>query len=82
MTKTEILDRVAVKRRAQRSLAKALEGKSPEEQTETLQRLAARAPNRTKADTSPPCRPSHFMERETGFEPATLSLGRGRSRKK
>jgi hypothetical protein len=44
MTKTETLDCVAVKRRAQRSLAKALEGKSPEEQTETLQRLAARTP--------------------------------------
>jgi hypothetical protein len=44
MTKTETLDCVAVKRRAQRSLAKALAGKSPEEQTEMLQRLAARAP--------------------------------------
>ena len=44
MTKTETLDCVAVKRRAQRSLAKALAGKSPEEQTETLQRLAAGAP--------------------------------------
>ena len=41
MTKAETLDCVAVNRRAQRSLAKELAGQSPEEQTETLQRLAA-----------------------------------------
>jgi len=44
MTKAETLDCVAVKRRAQRTLAKELAGQSPEEQTETLQRLAAREP--------------------------------------
>lgn len=44
MTEAETLDCVAVKRRAQRSLVKELSGKSPEEQTEALQRLAARAP--------------------------------------
>ena len=44
MTKRESLDCVAVKRRAQRALAKALAGKSPDEQTETLHRLAAQIP--------------------------------------
>ena len=44
MTKPEHLDCVAVKRRAQRSLAKALAGKSPDEQAEILHRLAARVP--------------------------------------
>ena len=44
MTKPESLDCVAVKRRAQRALAKALAGKSPDEQAETLHRLAAQAP--------------------------------------
>lgn len=41
--KRESLDCVAVKRRAQRPLAKALAGKSPDEQVETLQRLAAKS---------------------------------------
>jgi hypothetical protein len=44
MTKRETLDCVAVKRRAQQPLAKALAGKSPDEQAETLHRLAAQAP--------------------------------------
>jgi hypothetical protein len=44
MTKPETLDCVAMKRRAQRSLAKALAGKSPEMQVETLHRLAAKSP--------------------------------------
>jgi hypothetical protein len=38
--KPDSVDCVAVKRRAQRPLAKALVGKSPDEQVETLQRLA------------------------------------------
>ncbi len=42
--KPETIDCVAVKRRAQRQLAKALAGKSPDEQAETLHRLAAQAP--------------------------------------
>lgn len=42
--KRETIDCVAVKRRAQRSLAKALAGKSPHEQAETLRRLAAHSP--------------------------------------
>ena len=42
--KLETLDCVAVKRRAQRALAKALAGKSPTEQAETIHRLAARTP--------------------------------------
>lgn len=41
--KRESLDCVAVKRRAQQPLAKALAGKSPDEQVETLQRLAAKS---------------------------------------
>jgi hypothetical protein len=44
MTKTENLDCVEVKRRAQRELAKALAGQSPEEQAETVHRLAAQSP--------------------------------------
>ncbi len=44
MTKPESLDCVAVKRRAQRALAKALAGKSPDEQAKILRRLAAQAP--------------------------------------
>lgn len=44
MTKPERLDCVAVKRRAQRALAKALAGKSPDEQAQILHRLAAQAP--------------------------------------
>jgi len=43
MTKAKTLDCVAVKRRAQRPLAKALAGKSPDEQVELLHRLAAQA---------------------------------------
>jgi hypothetical protein len=42
--KPETLNCVAVKRRAQRGLAKALAGKSPGEQVETLHRLAMQAP--------------------------------------
>lgn len=44
MTKPETLDCVAMKRRAQRPLARALAGKSPEAQLETLRRLAAKSP--------------------------------------
>lgn len=44
MTKPESLDCVSVKRRAQRALAKALAGKSPDEQAKILRRLAAQAP--------------------------------------
>lgn len=42
--KPETIDCVAVKRRAQRQLARALAGKSPDEQAETLRCLAAQAP--------------------------------------
>lgn len=42
--KPESLDCVAVKRRAQQPLAKALAGKSPAAQVETLRRLAAKSP--------------------------------------
>jgi hypothetical protein len=42
--KPETLGCVAVKRRAQRPLAKALAGKSPDEQVEMLHRLAAKTP--------------------------------------
>ena len=42
--KPETIDCVAVKRRAQRPLAKALAGKSPDEQTEILHQLAGQMP--------------------------------------
>lgn len=42
--KPETIDCVDVKRRAQRQLAKALAGKTPEQQVETLRRLAAQDP--------------------------------------
>lgn len=44
MTRPDAFDCVAAKRRAQHALAKALAGKSPEEQVEVLQRMAARTP--------------------------------------
>lgn len=43
MAKPETFDCVAMKRSAQRSLAKALAGKSPAMQVETLHRLAAKS---------------------------------------
>lgn len=42
--KPETIDCVEVKRRAQRKLAKALAGKTPEEQVQTLRRMAAQDP--------------------------------------
>jgi hypothetical protein len=42
--KPETIDCVEVKRRAQRKLAKTLAGKTPEEQVETLRRMAAQSP--------------------------------------
>jgi len=42
--KPDTFDCLAVKRHAQRALAKALAGKSPTEQAETIHRLAARTP--------------------------------------
>ena len=42
--KPETLDCIEVKRRAQRGLAKALAGKAPEEQVETLRRMADQSP--------------------------------------
>jgi len=42
--KPETIDCVAVKRSAQRALAKALAGQSPAEQAETLHRLAGQTP--------------------------------------
>ena len=44
MTRPDAFDCVATKRRAQRALANALAGKSPAEQVEILQRMAARTP--------------------------------------
>jgi len=71
MTKRKTLDCVAVKRRAQRALAKALAGKSPDEQTETLRRLAAQSPlwkSLAKARTARPPRTArgHGTRRSTG----------------
>jgi hypothetical protein len=51
-TKSDTLDCIAVKRRAQRKLAQALAGKTPEEQVETLRRMAAQDP-RWKQLTKP-----------------------------
>ncbi len=56
MTKTESLDCVAVKRRAQRALVKALTGKSPEEQADLIHRLAARTPLWQSLTKGPPRR--------------------------
>jgi hypothetical protein len=67
--KPETLDCVAVKRRAQRSLAKALAGKSPDEQAKVLHRLAAQAPlwkSLAKARTERPARVAHARRRSVG----------------
>jgi hypothetical protein len=64
--KPEHFDCVAVKRRAQRSLAKALAGKSPAEQVDTLHRLAERAPlwkSLPKARTERPARAARTERR-------------------
>ena len=71
MTKPETLDCVAVKRRAQRGLAKALAGKSPDEQAKTLHRLAAQSPLWKELSKAPAQRPSkavraHSKRRSTG----------------
>jgi hypothetical protein len=67
--KPERLDCVAVKRRAQRALTQALAGKSPDEQVETLHRLAANAPlwrslAKTRREGSP--RRERAKRRSTG----------------
>jgi hypothetical protein len=69
--KPETLDCVAVKRRAQRQLTKALAGKSPDEQAETLHRLAAQAPlwkslARAPAERPPKAMRTHGKRRSTG----------------
>jgi hypothetical protein len=64
--KPETLDCVAVKRRAQRALAKALAGKSPTEQAETIHRLAANTPlwkSLAKARTERPTRAVRTREK-------------------
>jgi hypothetical protein len=71
MTKRETLDCVAVKRRAQRPLAKALAGKSPDEQAEILHRLAVQAPlwkelSKARAVRPPRAARGHGKRRSTG----------------
>ena len=71
MTKRETLDCVAVKQRAQRPLAKALAGKSPDEQAEILHRLAAQAPlwkelSQARAERPPKAVRAHDKKRSTG----------------
>jgi len=71
MTKPESLDCVAVKRRAQQPLAKALAGKSPDEQAEILHRLAAQAPlwrslAKARAEQPPKAVRAHNKKRSTG----------------
>lgn len=69
MTKLERFDCVAVKRRAQRALVKALAGKSPGEQAKILHRLAAQAPlwkELSKARANRPPRAARGKRRSTG----------------
>ena len=69
MTKPERLDCVAVKRRAQRALAKALAGRSPDEQAMILHRLAAQAPlwkSLAKARAQRPPRAARGKRRSAG----------------
>lgn len=69
MTKLESLNCVAVKRRAQRALAKALAGKSPDEQTQILHHLAAQAPlwrSLTKTRAERPSRAARGRQRSAG----------------
>lgn len=69
MTKPERLDCVAEKRRAQRQLAKALAGKSPDEQARILHRLAAQTPlwkELSKARVGRPPRSDRGKRRSTG----------------
>ena len=67
----ETIDCVAVKWRAQRQLAKALAGKSPDEQAETLHRLAAQLPlwrslAKAQAERAPKAVRAHNKKRSTG----------------
>jgi hypothetical protein len=69
--KPEKIDCVAVKRRVQRPLAKALAGKSPDEQARILHRLAAQAPlwkelSKTRGDRAPRAAGGHGKRRSTG----------------
>jgi hypothetical protein len=69
--KPETLDCVAVKRRAQRPLAPALAGKSPDEQAEILHRLATAAPlwrslAKDRAERPPRAVRTHGKRRSTG----------------
>jgi hypothetical protein len=67
--KPETIDCVAVKRRAQRALAKALAGKSPDEQAKILHRLAAQAPlwkSLAKARAERPTRVTRGRQRSAG----------------
>ena len=69
--KPERVDCVAVKRQAQKPLAKALAGKSPAEQVETIHRLASRTPTwASLAEATPGRTPravrQHAKRRSTG----------------
>ena len=69
--KPETIDCVAVKRRAQRPLTKALAGKSADEQVEALHRLAAQAPlwkslAKARAERAPRAVREHAKRRSTG----------------
>jgi hypothetical protein len=55
--KPETLDCIEVKRRPQRGLAKALAGKTPEEQVESLRRIVARTPLWAELKGASPERP-------------------------
>jgi len=69
--KPETLDCVAVKRRAQRALAKALAGKSPDEQAEILHRLAGhvrlwKSLAKTRTERPPRATRAYGKQRSTG----------------
>ncbi len=71
MTKPESFDCIAVKRRAQRALTKALSGKSPGEQIETVHCLAAQSPfwkelSKARSERPPRAVRTHEKRRSAG----------------
>ena len=67
MARPDAFDCVAAKHRAQRALAKALAGKSPEEQVEILRHMAGRTPLwRSVMKAAPQKVVSHRKRRSTG----------------
>ncbi|MBK7951176.1 MAG: hypothetical protein IPK00_21045 [Deltaproteobacteria bacterium] len=65
MAKTERVDCVEVKRKAQRGLLEALAGRSPADQVEILRRLAEESPFWKKVSRSERKRPAQSTARAT-----------------